>query len=627
MTKGERGELIRILLAAALLAVCLCLRLEGWAKLAVFLVPYLIAGAAVLWEAVKNIARGELFDENFLMSLATLGALTIGEYPEAVAVMLLYRVGELFEDMAVDRSRRSITALMDIRPDHACVLRGGGELAVAPSEVAVGESIVVRPGERVPLDGVLESEATTLDTAALTGESMPRDCRTGDGVVSGAINLGAAARIRVTSVYGESTVARILALMESSAERKARSESFITRFARIYTPCVVAAAVLLALVPPLLFGGVWRDWLNRALIFLVVSCPCALVISVPLSFFGGIGGASKRGILIKGSDYLETLARVSVMVFDKTGTLTQGSFSVAAIHPQQVSEAELLDIAALAESYSNHPIAASILRAHGGHIDRSRIGEIQEEAGRGIRALIDGKRVCAGNGALMDEAGADWHECSSHAGTVVHIAIDGSYCGHIVISDTLKPEAAEALGELRRLGVQKTVMLTGDVERVSRAVGEQLKVDEVYAGLLPDGKLMQVERLLAEKPAGTALAFVGDGVNDAPVLCRADVGVAMGALGSDAAIEAADVVLMDDRLQKLPEAVRLSRRTMRIVRQNIVFALAVKAAVLLLGALGMANMWIAVFADVGVSVLAILNAVRAYAPSVTGSMKLSSSVM
>ncbi|MEA5050151.1 MAG: heavy metal translocating P-type ATPase [Oscillospiraceae bacterium] len=610
MTKKQKCNLYRILASAALLVAALLIPAEGTLRLALFLVPYFVVGWDVLWSAVRNIARGSVFDENFLMGLATVGAWFVGEYPEAVAVMLFYQVGELFQSIAVGRSRRSIAALMDIRPEQARVLRGGRELDVAPEEVAVGECVVVRPGEKFPLDGIVAEGATTVNTAALTGESLPRDCAEGDNVVSGSVNLTSAVKVRVTSVYADSTVAKILDLVENSSSRKARAENFITRFARWYTPSVVAAAAVLAVAPPLLLHGAWSEWIRRALIFLVVSCPCALVISVPLSFFGGIGGASRRGILIKGSNYLESLSKVRTVAFDKTGTLTQGSFTVTAVHPKDMSEAELLDIAALAESGSNHPIAQSILRAHGGHIDQSRIGAFEERAGFGICAVIDGAAVYAGNGLLMDEAGAQWHECHK-TGTVIHVAKGSEYCGHIVISDEVKPDAADAIAQLRALGVRRTVMLTGDVEAVGRAVGRELGLDEVRAGLLPDGKISAVEDLLGEKPKGTALAFVGDGINDAPVLMRADVGIAMGALGSDAAIEAADVVLMDDKPTKVAEAVRIAERTMRIVRENIAFALAVKAVVLVLGALGLAGMWVAVFADVGVSVLAILNAMRA----------------
>ena len=532
----------------------------------------------------------------------------MGEYPEAAGVMIYYQVGELFQSIAVGRSRRSIAALMDIRPDYAVVLREGEALRLSPEEVRAGELILVRPGEKIPLDGEITKGRSSVDAAALTGESLPVDRAEGDQVISGSVNLSGPLEIRVSGSYAESTVARILELVENASEKKARAENFITRFARVYTPCVVAAAALLALVPPLLFQGSWGVWINRALIFLMVSCPCALVVSVPLSFFGGIGGASRQGILIKGAGFMETLAGVKTLVFDKTGTLTQGVFAVEAVHPEAVSEEELLDIAAAAERYSAHPVAESIIQAHGGDIDKSRLGAVEELAGLGLRAELDGRQCFVGNGALMDRVGGVWHECEL-AGTVVHVAVDGRYMGHIVINDRVKPEAAQALAELKRLGVRSTVMLSGDREQVARAVGERLGLDRVYGGLLPEMKVEKVEALL---PEGT-LAFVGDGVNDAPVLARADVGIAMGAMGSDAAIESADIVLMDDRLMKLPLAVKISRRTMAIVRQNIALALGVKAVILALGALGYAGMWAAIFGDVGVMVVAVLNAMRAMA--------------
>jgi Cd2+/Zn2+-exporting ATPase len=560
--------------------------------------------------AARNIVHGQVFDENFLMALATVGAFVVKEYPEAAAVMIFYQMGELFQSVAVGKSRKSITELMDIRPERAVVVRDGIETEVSPEEVAVGETIIVRSGEKIPLDGVITSGTTTVDSSALTGESLPANKGVSDGVVSGTINLSGVIRVEVKSEYENSTVAKIVELVESSAAKKAKAERFITRFARYYTPCVVIAALLLAAVPPLLFSQNFGEWLNRALIFLVVSCPCALVISVPLTFFGGIGGASREGILIKGANYLEALAKAETVVFDKTGTLTKGTFSVTAVHPETVSEAELLDIAAAAESYSNHPIARSIVRAHGGHIDKSRIGKITELSGLGMEAQINGKIVYAGSGKLMERIGADWHDCHK-TGTIVHIAVENEYMGHIVISDEVKPDAGKAVAELKQLGISKTVMLTGDGRKVGEAVGDRLKIDETRAELLPDEKVTEVERLLAQKSKTGTLAFVGDGVNDAPVLARADVGIAMGALGSRAAIEAADIVLTDDKPSKIATAVVLSRRTMRIVHENIIFALSVKAVVLLLGACGMANMWMAVFADVGVMVLAILNAMRA----------------
>jgi Cd2+/Zn2+-exporting ATPase len=617
MTRKQKKSLCRIVISAALLAACIAARhflaLPRWAELAMFLVPYLIVGYDVLWDAVRGIAHGQVFDESFLMSLATVGAFAVREYPEAAAVMLFYQIGELFQSVAVGRSRRSISALMDIRPDHANVIREGEELEVSPEEVAVGEEIVIRAGERIPLDGVIVSGSTSLDTAALTGESAPRDVFEGENVLSGAVNLSSVIRVRTTGVYKDSTVAKILELVERSSERKSAPENFITKFARWYTPAVVIAAVLLALVPPLFFRAPWAEWIHRALIFLVVSCPCALVISVPLTFFCGMGGASKQGILVKGSNYLESLSKLGTVVFDKTGTLTEGSFSVSGVHANGMSEAELLDIAALAESYSNHPIAESIVRAHGGHIDASRVSGVKELAGLGIEATIDGATVYAGNSRLMESIGVSpvcSHGCGDHCeGTCVHIARAGSYCGHILISDTIKANSQKAIAELKKSGVD-TVMLTGDARAVGERVGALLGLDEVHSELLPEGKVNLVEKMLAEKRGGT-LAFAGDGINDAPVLARADLGIAMGALGSDAAIEAADIVLTDDDPYKIPAAHRISKKTMLIVRENIAFALAVKLAVLVLGALGIADMWIAVFADVGVAVLAILNATRA----------------
>ena len=606
MTGKQKKTLYRILAAALLTLAAALLPLEGiWRGIA-FAVPYLIIGWDVLWGALRNILNGQVFDEEFLMALATIGAFAIGEYPEAAAVMLFYQVGELFQSVAVGRSRRSIAALMDIRPDMARVLRGGEECELDPEEIAVGETILVRPGERIPLDGVILEGSGSVDTAALTGESLPVDKREGDAVISGSISLTGLLKIRTESAYAESTVARILELVENSAEKKARIENFITRFARWYTPLVVVSALLLALLPPLFGQGAWGDWLRRALIFLVVSCPCALVVSVPLSFFGGIGGASRDGVLVKGANYLEMLDRVDTLVFDKTGTLTQGRFAVDAIHPKEISEEELLDIAAAAESYSSHPVAESVVLAHEGDIDRSRIGEVEELAGLGVRAVVDGRTFYVGNGRLMDQVGAVWHECHL-PGTAIHIAEGAEYLGHIIISDQLKPDAVSSIRRLKELGVKHTVMLTGDSEKVAQAVAQQLGVDEVHAGLLPAQKVEQVERLLAE---GCRVAFVGDGINDAPVLSRADVGIAMGALGSDAAIESADIVLMDDKPSRLPLAIRIARRTMRIVRENIVLSLAIKFGILILSALGLTNMWWAVFGDVGVLIVATLNAMR-----------------
>ena len=606
MNKKQKRVLYRIIAAAVFLAAAYLLPTEGIWRFAVFGVPYLIIGYDVVWSALRNSLRGEVFDERFLMMIATIGALAIGEYPEAVAVMLFYQVGELFQSVAVGKSRKSISALMDIRPDYAVVLRGEAEQRVEPDEVVLGEIIVIKPGEKIPLDGEIVEGETTVNTAALTGESLPSDKAVGDRVISGSINLSGVIRVRTESVYAESTVAKILELVESASDKKARVEGFITRFARYYTPCVVVAAVLLAVVPPLAFAGEWSVWINRALIFLMVSCPCALVVSVPLSFFGGIGGASRQGVLIKGANYLEALAGVDTVVFDKTGTLTKGSFAVNAIHPTNISGDELLDIAAAAESYSTHPVAESIINAHNGHIDKERIGGVSELAGKGIKALIDGKTFFVGNGALMDEVGAKWHECHL-TGTVIHIAGEEGYLGHIVINDEIKPDSKQAVVELKTLGITKTVMLTGDAEKVAGAVASAVGVDEYRAKLMPADKVSEVERLLGE---GRRLAFVGDGINDAPVLTRADVGIAMGALGSDAAIESADVVVMDDKPSKLPTAIKLARKTMLIVRENIWFALAVKAVILVLGATGLAGMWIAVVGDVGVMILAILNAMR-----------------
>ncbi len=610
MEREHKIMIGRIALAAALTAAAWASPLTGFAKFLAFLVPYAVAGWDILLRAAKNIARGDVFDENFLMVVATLGALTLREYPEAVAVMMFYQAGELMQDIAVGRSRASIEALMDIRPDSASVEAGGTLETVSPEAVTVGSVIVVKPGERVPLDGEVLEGASSLNTAALTGESLPRDVVPGDEVLSGCVNLSGLLRIRVTKPYGESTVAKILGLIQNAGEKKARSEQFITRFARVYTPLVVFAALAVALVPPLFDGYNFARWVERALIFLVVSCPCALVLSVPLSFFGGIGGASRRGILIKGGSYMEALAKAQTVVFDKTGTLTRGVFEVTAVHPDQLSEEKLLELAALAEQYSDHPIAASLKAACKRACDRERVANVREIAGEGVCATIDGKEVCVGNGRLMDAVGAAWRDCHLH-GTVAHVSVDGVYEGHIVINDQVKSGAAEAVRALRGLGVKRLVMLTGDAQAPADRVREELSLDEAYGNLLPEGKVARVEKLIGEKPKDSALLFVGDGLNDAPVLSRADVGLAMGAMGSDAAIEAADVVLMDDRLEKLPMAISIARRTLSIARQNIAFALAVKALVLLLGALGFANMWMALAADVGVALLAILNAARA----------------
>ena len=612
MSKKQKRMLFRILLSAVLLLAAVLLPLDNFPllRLAVFLVPYGVIGWDVLWRAVRNIAHGQVFDENFLMALATVGAFFTGEFPEAVFVMLFYQVGELFQSCAVDKSRKSIAQLMDIRPDYANVERDGQLVQEDPEDVAVGDVIVIKPGERVPLDGVVLEGSSTLNTSALTGESLPHEVDAGSDVISGCVNLTGLLRVQVTKAFEESTVARILDLVENSSSKKAKAEHFITKFARIYTPVVVISAALLALLLPFLIHVTWAESIHRALIFLVISCPCALVISVPLSFFGGIGGASRQGILVKGGNYLEALANTEIVVFDKTGTLTQGVFNVTAIHPDQCSEQHLLELAALAESYSDHPISRSIREAWGAELDRSRVTGVEERSGKGVQALVDGVPVWVGSGKLMDEIGVTWHPCHK-VGTTVHVASQGTYLGHIVISDQVKPDAAQAIQDLKAAGVRKTVMLTGDAAAVGEAVASELGLDEVHAQLLPADKVDQVETLLREKIAKGTLAFVGDGINDAPVLSRADVGIAMGALGSDAAIEAADVVLMDDKPSKIAAAIRIARRTRRIVLQNIVFALAVKLLVLLLGALGDATMWEAVFADVGVSVIAILNATRA----------------
>ena len=606
MTKKQKKTLIRIVSAAGLTVIASLSPLDGIWKGLAFAVPYLVIGWDVLWSAVRNIAHGQVFDEKFLMAVATLGAFAIREYPEAAAVMLFYQIGEWFQSIAVGKSRKSIAALMDIRPEYAVVLREGKEQEVDPEEVEIGEIIVLKPGERIPLDGTVIEGAGSVDTSALTGESLPADKTVGDTVLSGSINLSGVLKVKTSSEYAESTVARILELVENSSEKKARIENFITRFARWYTPLVVISAVLLAVIPPLFLSGSWADWINRALIFLVVSCPCALVVSVPLSFFGGIGGASRDGILVKGANYLEMLSKADMVVFDKTGTLTQGSFAVDAVHPSEISAEELLDIAAAAESYSSHPIAESVVSAFAGDIDRSRIGEIKEIAGMGIEAQIDGKTFFLGNGKLMEKAGAVWHECHL-PGTAIHISEDSSYMGHIIINDQIKPEVRESINKLKELGIKQTIMLTGDSEKVAKAVAEKIGVDSYRAELLPAQKVTAVEDLLG---SGAHVAFVGDGINDAPVLSRADVGIAMGALGSDAAIESADIVIMDDRISRLPLAIKIAHRTMRIVHENIILALGVKFAILILSAFGLTNMWWAVFGDVGVLIVAVLNAMR-----------------
>ena len=614
MTRKQKKMIIRIAVSAVLLAAAVLIPYSGTWRFLLFLPAYFVIGWDVLWKAVRNIAHGQVFDENFLMALATVGAFCTGffgegEYPEAVFVMLFYQVGELFQSYAVGKSRKSISSLMDIRPDYANVERDGKLLQVDPEEVAVGDTITVKAGEKIPLDGVVLEGASMVNTSALTGESVPRQVQPGDDVISGCINQNGLLRVRVTKAFGESTVAKILDLVENSSSKKARAENFITKFARYYTPVVVICALALAVLPPLFLGD-WVGWVQKALIFLVVSCPCALVISVPLSFFGGIGGASRQGILVKGGNYLEVLADTEMVVFDKTGTLTKGVFNVTAIHPDQYSESGLLELAALAESYSDHPISRSLKEAYGKEIDSSRVGRVEELSGRGVRAQVDGKTVCAGNDKLMEEIGVSWHPCH-RVGTTVHVAVEGQYIGHIVISDQVKPDSKEAIAALKAQGVKKTVMLTGDAKAVGESVAKDLGLDEVYTQLLPGDKVARVEALLSEKSPKGRLAFVGDGINDAPVLSRADIGIAMGALGSDAAIEAADIVLMDDKPSKIAKAMEISKRTLRIVRQNIVFALAVKLLVLILTPFGLSNMWEAVFADVGVTVIAILNASRA----------------
>ena len=608
MSRRQKKTLFRIIAALIIWIGVIFAPIDGIWKLVAFLVPYAVIGWDVLWGALRGIFRGQVFDEKFLMAIATVGAFAIGEYTEACAVMIFYQVGELFQSIAVGKSRKSIAALMDICPDFATVKRGGEEVTVSPDEVEIGEIIVVRPGEKIPLDGEIVSGATAVNTSALTGESLPQDKTAGDKVISGTLNLTGAIEVRTSSAYENSTVAKILELVENSTEKKARAENFITRFARFYTPCVVIGAALLAVVPSLITGE-WAEWVRRALTFLVVSCPCALVISVPLSFFGGIGGASREGILIKGANYMETLAGVDTVVFDKTGTLTKGSFSVAEISARGISEEELLALAAAAESYSAHPVARSIVSAYGKKAEKSRFSAVRELAGMGIEADTGEEKYYFGNAALMEKAGAK-AERATLAGTAVHISRGAEYLGFILVRDEVKAEAKGAIQTLKEVGIKKTVMLTGDGAEVASAVGAELGIDEVYASLLPADKVGKVEELIS---GGARLAFAGDGINDAPVLARADVGIAMGAMGSDAAIESADIVLMDDNPEKIALAIKISRKTMRIVRQNIIFALGVKGIILLLGALGFANMWIAVFGDVGVMVIAILNAMRAMA--------------
>ena len=617
MSKSQKRRLKLILISAALFVFALIFPFgkvfpEQAAEIipaCLFLAAYLLVGWSVLTKAFRNIRNGQVFDENFLMAVASLGAIALRDFKEAAAVMLFYQIGELFEDYAVDKSRDSIAAMMDLRPDYANVVRGDTVEEVDPEEVVPGDVILIKPGERVPLDGVVIEGESRLDTTALTGESVPQSIRPDDEIYSGAVNLSGLLHVRVTKPFGESTVAQILELVENASDKKSRSENFITRFAAVYTPAVVISAVLLALIPPLLFHGSWSVWINRALIFLVVSCPCALVISIPLSFFGGIGGASRKGILVKGSNYLEALASVKTIVFDKTGTLTNGTFTVTAVHPDVISEAELLEYAACAEAFSTHPIAQSIKNAYAKDIDLSRITENEEISGEGIISTVDGKQVVISNMKLMEARNIHAHECHM-SGTIIHAAVDGLYAGHIVISDTLKEDSESAIRSLKEHGILKTVMLTGDKQAVANAVAEQLGIDEVHAELLPQNKVECVEKLLGECKNGEKLAFVGDGINDAPVLTRADVGIAMGAMGSDAAIEAADIVLMNDKPSDIVKAIAIAKKTLRIVRENIIFALGVKLLVLILAAFGIANMWMAVFADVGVAVIAILNAMR-----------------
>lgn len=608
----NQKKLIKTIVGAAIYLLAILTREEGsLLSLATFLVAYFIIGGDVLWRAVRNILRGKVFDENFLMGLATVGAFIVGDFAEAVAVMLFYQVGELFQDYAVDQSRASIASLMNIRPDYANVLRGDSLEKVDPDEVKVDETIVIKPGERVPLDAVVLSGSSSIDTSALTGESLPRDVDTGDPLLSGCINISGLLTARVTKEYGESTVSKILDLVENAGNKKSESEHFITKFAAVYTPAVVIIAVLLALIPPLFVpGATFRDWIYRGLIFLVISCPCALVMSIPLSFFGGIGGASRRGILVKGSNYLEALAQTEIVVFDKTGTLTKGVFAVQKVVPEGISESQLLEIAAYAESYSNHPISVSLKKAYPNTIDSARIRDVEEVSGHGVTALVDGKTIAAGNAKLMRKLGVAFTEPEDVIGTVVHVAQDGVYRGYIVIADEIKDDAACAIQELKAANIRQTVMLTGDAKKIGERVASQLGMDSVYTELLPVDKVAKVEELIAQKSPRGKLAFVGDGINDAPVLARADIGIAMGGLGSDAAIEAADIVIMTDEPSKLATAIRVSQKTLRIVKENITFALLVKGVVLLLGALGIASMWAAIFADVGVAILAILNAIR-----------------
>ena len=615
MNKKQKKVLIRIIAAAALMILFSLLPVEGYVRFAFFMIPYLIISYDILRKAGKGILNRQVFDENFLMAVATIGAIALGDYKEGVAVMLFYQIGELFQSYAVGRSRRNISELMDIRPDYANIEQDGGLTQVDPDEVEIGSIIVVQPGEKIPIDGIIAEGSSTLNTSALTGESLPRDAACGDEVISGCINMTGLLKIRTTKEFGESTVSKILDLVENSSSKKSKSENFISKFARYYTPAVCYGALALAVLPPLvriLFLGMspqWGDWIYRALTFLVISCPCALVISIPLSFFAGIGGASNQGILVKGSNYLETLSQTKYVVFDKTGTMTKGVFEVSGIHHSQMEDAKLLEYAAYAECSSSHPISKSLQKAYGKPIDRSRVTDIEEISGNGVMAKVDGILVAAGNAKLMKKLGISYQDCHQ-VGTVVHMAIDGEYAGHILISDILKPHAKEAIRELKKAGVTKTVMLTGDAKNVAEQVASELEIGEVYSELLPADKVSKVEELLEKKNGKEKLAFVGDGINDAPVLSRADIGIAMGALGSDAAIEAADIVLMYDDPLKIAKAIKISRKCLRIVYENIYFAIGIKVLCLILGALGIANMWAAIFADVGVMVIAVLNAIR-----------------
>ena len=615
MTKKQKKVLIRIIIAFLLLVVLHFVPVKGWLSLVLYLVPYFVIGYDILKKAFKGILNRQIFDENFLMAVATVGAIILGEYTEGVAVMLFYQIGELFQSYAVGKSRRNISELMDIRPDYANIEKDGKLEKVDPDEVEVGSIIVVKPGEKIPIDGIVEYGTTTLNTAALTGESLPRDAKEGYEVISGCINMTGLIKIKTTKEFGDSTVSKILDLVENSSSKKSRSENFITKFARYYTPAVCYGALALAVLPPIVsliigFDPAWDQWIYRALTFLVISCPCALVISIPLSFFAGIGGASKEGVLVKGSNYLEALSEAKYIVFDKTGTLTKGVFEVAGIHDAVIPEDKLLECAAYAESFSSHPISRSLCKAYGKEIDQTRVSDVNEISGEGVTAVVDGTSVAAGNIKLMKRLGIECKECGS-VGTVVHVAVNGSYAGHILISDQLKPHTKQALEELKKLGMKKLVMLTGDAKRVAESVAKEVGVTDVYSELLPADKVSKVEELLEKKPAKEKLVFVGDGINDAPVLSRADIGIAMGALGSDAAIEAADIVLMDDDPLKISKAIHISKKCIRIVYENIYFAIGIKIICLVLGALGIANMWAAIFADVGVMVIAVLNAIRA----------------